>query len=675
MSEQNKSNRGPQNTSADYIDESSFLTELERIGSRSQNKTLEQKELNRKIAEDKRLYSKLIEEGRRDPSIKGSPLYQDQSTALRDSIRGIRSKMNSIDESHISRAESESSTLISRQYSSSSINSQVSSAQKNLSTQHKAISMYGLQHDELEARRSDIMASIRQSERRALNEVKGMFIPSKNGITFNSDKRDAITAHIDSNKSRIQEIAAINAAQHFQKISGVDPRSQMERIFAGKGKAEDILRSSDISKEMSSGGISIKGRDGKLSEKDFQSELVNQANSLKSAFESLTKAIEAGDSNLQTYNDQIKDASENIEKIEKAAAGGGGRMSGSQIANAFAGGFGAIGMAAQQIMISQRLGQVNNATGFANLANEQYDMYRKARGGDIMSQMMLGQFDDAGMFAKELKGATNIAQTAQLAGSAAQATAGGLQMTEGGAQKLNPLAYATGASTQNTQAMVTGAQNLAQGLAGTAITATDIARDVTSGQVQLDAINSQMRARQALSYVGATQMQGLRDFYTGLDVAGQSMGGRAGGMLNVAMSEGNMAAMTNARMSPEQFAQMSQLGSESMGSMFGFDQVYAARNMERGGFGSMQSNMQRMSTLASAGSNNPREGMESVLAAAMTKGLDSSKALDAMVQNTAAMVSVSSGAAVGIDTTGAVSSMLANSMNPNMANKEFALQQ
>jgi hypothetical protein len=111
-----------------------------------------------------------------------------------------------------------------------------------------------------------------------------------------------------------------------------------------------------------------------------------------------------------------------------------------------------------------------------------------------------------------------------------------------------------------------------------------------------------------------------------------------------------------------------------MGSTFNENQIFAARGAEARGYGTMQENMQRMSTLASAGVNNPQASLASVMEVALTKGLDSSKALNAVAEHTAALVSSSTGRAFGIESTGAAASLLTAGITDKTPNREAELE-
>jgi hypothetical protein len=672
MADQNRSNKRPMNSMADDIDYSSTLTELERIGARASRKGIQRTELEDRIRGEGKLLNSLLDEGRRTPIIREGPFYDQQVSSMRANIQGLRSKMNSLDATSRSRAESEASTYISRQFGSSAINGQVSGMMREEAVQNRAFGMMGSSYDELQSRRNDIMADVRLRERNALNEVKGMY--SGRG-EVNPERSAALGVMLGGAQSQFRELAVLSAAQSVQRGMGMDPNSRMKNLAMMGQQANQILSADSIAREVQSGSVNISsgGSMRGIANDDINKEIISQARALSQALKELADGAGKTDEELAKLRNTADESAGNLEKLKEAQGmgGGGGRGTIMGYLGAAGGAFNAIGGAAQQLLVGQRMQDVGNIGGFAGLANQQYDMYSKARSGDIASQLALSQFGDADAFGMEMKRGTNAAQSAYLAAGGLQTAAGGMQIAEG--LKNAPTAGYLNSGVGNNIAQ--GAQNVAQGLATTAVTSADMARGTSAQSARLGGIQAQMQARMAINAVGARQAQGLRDFYTGLDVVGQEMGGRSSAFIQNSIGGDNLQKMMDSRLSPEQFAQMSQVGAANMGSTFDANQVFGARNAERAGFGSMQTNMQRMSTLAGAGANNPREGMENVLSAAMAKGLDSSKAISMMVENTAAMVSSSAGAAVGIDTVGASSSLLASSMNPALANKEFALQQ
>ncbi len=678
MADQNQSNKKGMNTFADDIDRSSTLSELERIGQRAQRKGFQRTQLEDRIKSEGKLLNSLIDQGRTTPEFRDSPFYQEQTGSLRDSIKGLRTKMNSMDTTARTRAESEASTYIGRQFASTTINAQASGIQRESAIQNRAFSMSGQSYDELSAKREDVLAEIRVRERNAQNEVKGMF--EKRG-TVNPEKSAALGVMMGGTREQIRELATINAAQTLQKANGSDPNAKIRNLAEMGGVANNILSAESIAKEVAGGSVNISqgGKTRSIANEDINKEVLNQARALANALKELSEGVGKTDDELSKLRATADESAENFKKLQdaqKAGAGGGG-INYSSIASAAAGGFNALGGAAQAIMVNQRMQQMSNVGGFANVANQQYDMYQKARGGDIASQLALGQTQDASMFGTEMYRATNTVTGLGVAAGAAQATAGGFQVAEGLKDKGAGFIGGSLAGTSGiaTQQIINGGQNVLQGTSQMAIGVSDLARETSAGAAQLTGYQANMQARQAINAIGASQAQGLRNFYTDLDIAGQEMGGRASSFIQNSISGDNLSKMQQARLSPEQFAKLSAQGAQTMGSTFEGDQVFGARNLERGGFGSAQTNIARMAQLSQAGGNNPAASMQGVLEAAFSKSLDSSKALSMMVENTAAMAQNTSAAASGIDVTGATATMLAAGTNPNMANKEAAFSQ
>jgi hypothetical protein len=678
MADPNESNKKGMNTFADDIDRSSTLSELERIGQRAQRKGFQRTQLEDRIKSEGKLLNSLLEQGRTTPEFRDSPFYQEQTGELRQSIKGLRTKMNSMDTTARTRAESEASTYIGKQFGHAAINSQTSVLQRESAIQNRAFAMSGQTYDELQSKREDILADIRVRERQAQNEVKGMFTGRGE---VNPERSAAIGVMMGGTRENIRELATINAAQTFQKASGQDPNSKIRNLAEMGQVANEMLSAESIAKEVQSGGVQISqgGKMGTVANEDVNTEIMTQARLLANALKELAEGAGKTDEELSKLRATADESAENMKKLEDArrAGAGGGGINYANLAMGAAGGFNALGGGAQAIMVNQRMQQMSNVAGFANIANQQYDMYQKARGGDIASQLALGQTDDAGMFGTEMSRATNTVTSLGIAAGAAQATAGGFQVAEGLKDKGTGLIGGSLAGTSGiaTQQIITGGQNVLQGGVTAAVGASDLARGTSAGAAQIAGYQANMQARQAINAVGASQAQGLRNFYTDLDVAGQGLGSRSSEFITNAISDENMQNMADARMSPEQYAKLSAQGAEAMGSTFDGNQAITSRYLERGGFGSAQTNMGRMATLAQAGGNNPAASMQGVLEAAFSKSLDSSKALNMMVENTTAMAANTNLAASGIDVTGAASTLLASTVNPNMANREAALQQ
>jgi hypothetical protein len=534
--------------------------------------------------------------------------------------------------------------------------------------------MLGMSADEIAGHREDAMAKVRQLGYQAQQLVKSGLYTGRGDV---DPAKAAEMNVIEKGKTElIGTIAQTRAAEQLQRATGADPLSKVSNIGAAYQAAARMTGAADITKELNNGGITI-SRDGQqqmVKGGDVNRALQDEAKSVTKAFKELADAAKDPTKDLGALREKLEETVANFDKLKDAAGGGGGASTSSRL-SALAGGFAAAGMAAQEIGVNQKLREVSNVAGLAGIENQKYDTYRSAAGGNIAAQLQMAQFGAAQGFGKDLAFNQTTANILNTAGSVAQTGAGYFKAVEGGAQK-NPLSWAVsgvmGTAGTATNEVQQGVLDMATGAANTAVNATDISRHISTTAAKIQGTQSYLAASTALQHVGAEQLQGFRDMGVGLGVAAQSMGGRGGDFLNQTISGANLDRMADARISPEQMAKMAQFGAQNIGSTFNASQIFAARGLERSGMGSMQENMQRMSTLASAGSNNPQAGLASVLESAVTKGLDSSKALNIVADNTASMVQASAGRAMGFDTTAAASQIATAAINKGDPNQEYA---
>ena len=681
--EQNRSKNRWANSLVDAIDESALLTELERIGARTGRATERTKSLELKIREEGKLLNQLIAEGKKYPAAQESPFYIERKEELTGSIQKIRARMNSIEESKISRAESEAATFVTKQWDVASLKTQAAEHQRSPEIQNLAFSVGQQSYGELQRKKEDIIAHIRRDEREASEETKGMF--AKGGMVI-PEKSAAIGATMWQTQERVKELATIDAAMKYKKLLGQDPESRQRSILDAGQEAQKRLSAGQIANEVQTGIVDITkgGQVKQIAVADVNNEIINQSKRLVEALKALTEGTEQSGEKLEELRNAAEESAQNIDKLKTAqgmGAGGGGRFLGmsENFLKKTAGVMGLVGLGGdvfKEIAVNQELQRVKNAAGFANIENQKYDMYRSARGGDIASQMALPAWADAEKFGKTIKDRSAW-------GDAASTLGWGLGKIAGGgyaAAQSGGLLAAAGAGT------------IASGLGDLATGATALYKGTNTAQSYQAGVASHMQTQQAINTISASQWQGFRDLSVGMGVAAQGMGSTAGTeFLNITvyedlsdkrkmesrqgipLSKTFMEKMTDARMSPEQFSKLSQVGMQQMGSMFNEEQIFAARGLERSGFGSMQENMQRMSMLSQAGSNNPQAGIASVLEAAVSKGLDSSKAINLVAEHTAAMVQTSMGRAAGLDTTAATAQILAAGVNEQDPNKEFAI--
>lgn len=661
----NQSNKRPPNT----LDSDSGFNDIERIGRRSSKRSIEDVVERQRINSARETVEGLEDLIASNPSAGEFDIISKGLKDARETRNRLGPRIRMRQEARRERALEETQNAIQRNFSSRSINGQVIDLAGSESVQGRAMGMISMSPRDLERARGDIMSQVGQLEQNSLDIAQGMYDAQGRQ---DPNALASLRANYRKKNTAVGRLSVITAAERHQRGLGLDPESQIEDLLSKGRHAEKITFRNKVADELASGTGDVGGRSiDQLKQREAQlaSQLVEELTKLK---ESAGKSTEE----LDKMRESASATAENLKKTEEAisqmgSGGGGGNRFGSA-ANAlnFASStFGAVGMGVQQIAVNQRLGQTQNVSGYASIENQKYQTYRSASGGDIASQLMLGQFGGAEGFGRELRAGANLAVGAQIAGGVTQIAAGGVRV----ASTMNPAENMISTSSAMNNRLQ-GAQDILQGGATTAIAGADMFRDISGSQASIAGVNAQLEARRQLMMVNASQLQGFRDFSVGVGSAAIGMGSRGAAFVQRMISKENLGQMTNARISPEQMSQMAEMGVQNIGSTFNESQIFGARGLERSGFGSVSENMQRMSTLAGAGSNNPQSGLGSVMEAAFSKSLEGSKVLNMMVQNTGNMVQMSAGRAMGIDTTAASAQILAAGVNTADPNQEYAMQ-
>jgi len=550
--------------------------------------------------------------------------------ALADQRR-LTSRIRVRAESTEKRLTSQVTNELGREYSESSINGRISDVANSPEAQQRAMSMVDMPSNEVVAQRRKLRSRLNTIGE--IQQALGSELISRRG--YNKSVFGTMHAHTNEAQELTRELGVLQAVEGQQRTLGTDSKSQATSLLQDVARAKQVI------------------------EKDPTNEA---AKDLIKTFKDLKDS--AGE-----VTEEFQEARK---KFKESAAGGGDRTTAEKLIGKLGvvgTGFSAIGASFQQIGVNQRLGQVSNATGFADFENQKYQTYKAAAGGDIASLMQLSQFSAAESFGNELKFAQNAALVAQIGGAATQIGVGGVEVATGANLLSNTLS-----SGQQAQAVEQGIKNIAEGAATGMIATNDLGTGVSAGQAVLQGRQARLDLSRAVNAVGAEQVQGFKDFDVGMGAAAIGMGSRGEGFLNRTISDSNLSRMASARISPEQMIQMSKMGVDSMGSMFNENMVFSARANEQHGLGTMQENLQRTAALASAGSNNPAASLGAITEAAVAKGLDSSKALNAVVDHTAQMASTSMGRAIGLDTSGAAAALLMAGITKDTPNKEAALE-
>ncbi len=534
---------------------------------------------------------------------------------------------------------------VSRDFSTSSINGQISDIAGSPEAQMNATSMMNTPYSSLVDQQRAGMARLQ-----SLGEAnRGMAYKVIGRQGMNQDAYGNIQSNVKEAQGIVNELGTISAALGQQRGQGLDPKSRMSDLFSRGAQAASIVNNADLSSDIAAG----KGAYGAKSAGDIKEMEVAAARKLISALDDLKNASEDTKEHFQGLAEASEKNLKEIQAAKAAGAGGGGGNMAAGLGVATSG-FNAIGTMAMQIGVNQRLAQAQNSAGLADIENTKYQTYKAAASGDIASLMQLGQFGGAEAFGQDIGGNAKGAVFANQLGGYAQLAGGALAVGETGG--------------------LAGAGDLIGGFATSSIADSDIQKKVSENQARIAATRAQLDVSRAIQAVGAEQVQGFFDYSKGIGSAAIGMGAAGEGFINRTVSDANLSSMAASRISPEQFAQMSQMGVASMGSMFNENQIFTARTNEQRGLGSMQENMQRMSALSAAGSNNPTASLGAITEGAVAKGLDSSKALNAVVDHTAAMAATTTGRAIGIDTSAAASALLTAGITKDTPNKEAALE-
>lgn len=538
---------------------------------------------------------------------------------------------------------------INREFNSSSVNGQVNDISRTTFGQNRALGYMSRSYNQLEQMQSSHMNQIGSLEKESLELAQGLYDTHGN--------QDASVASRLKNRQIVKqmlekEMGGITGAMSMQRSMGLDPMSQNRELLGAGQKAAGMLSS------------------GQLESNQFAKKAAEE---LTAALEKLKDTVGKTDEEIDTLRSEAKKSAEDF---NKASGGGGGGHNNRMIAGLGVAA-GALDLAAgfgREVLLNQTNTITGNRITAAAMTNNLFDRRRAALSGDMTQLSMLssGALNGAqaeGQVNKKSSLFTETTSTgAAIIGGAGAITAG--LASAGGMTSL--IAGGTGALI-SAPALAIGAGIGAIGYG--VYRGIGALRGAPQNSEKLAEEQRQIQLADQLAHVPGAMRQRLYDYGQGLRGAALEAGGAGDAFLVNSGSSAMLGRLQNARIGTDQFAQMAAQGFGQQGSVFNGDQIFGARNLEHAGMGSMSTNMSRMGTLASGGSNNPQASLQAVMESAFTKSLDSSKALSMMVENTSAIAGTSIGATrAGMDTTGAASRILSNLVNPNMKNEAMAVQ-
>lgn len=638
----NKSGDGSEPNSLDE-----GFSDIERIGRRSGTRSAEDRWERQRIDMARSTIEGLEDLIESDPnSARVGSIAKGLSTARQTRNKlGPRIRLRA--EARRDRAMEETRNAIEREYSRRAINGQVSDIAGTEAIQQRSLSMINMSPRELEVGRAGVMGQLGSLERESLNMVdEGLY--DKEGRQ-NPAMMEQLRANYRKRGLLVQRLGTISAAETRKRHEGEDIRSEINSVRDAGANARQLLKRNAMDDEIKTSG---------LGPSELKSRETEAASRLVEALDKLNDAARKGAGNLEELHKSAKDAAEDYNNARYASANGGKGGGGASWSSHIGPLLGGVGQMAQEMGLNHPLQVLQNQAGFAGLSNEIYNSRKRALGGNMqdLAVMASGTFTNAQAAGSR---ASLISKGVLMAG----AGAGVAQGVKGGAEM-----WGTGG--------LAGSGDLMSGISTAAIATSDLAQGATAGSYNLAFQQNNLALDRERSFVTGDMRQQLYNYAISSRRASLA-GGRAGGKFfdqyAGAGADSMMLRMQAAGIGTEQFAGLAENGLAAQGGRFSGEQIFLARNLEKAGMGDMNSNIGRMSTLAAAGGNNPTSGLQSVMEAAFSKSLDSSKALNSMVDNTAAMVQQSVGNQRGIvDTTAASASILSGLVNPEIENKELA---
>ena len=644
------------------------LSDIERIGRRASSRSAEDRAERQRIDQARTTIEGLEELIEMRPEAVNSKDIMKGLSNARATRNRLGPRIRLRREARVDRALEETRNAIEREFSSRTVNGQVSSLMGTEAVQRGALGMMNMDYSVIEEQRSSIMSNIGGLEQNAIDIAGSMY--DREG-RMRPESLQKLQSIYKQKGSMVKKLSSIAAVERQKKMLGEDPESQMDNLLVTGKRAEDILVKRQALNERAAGsGL------GAVSVDDLRQKEAQHANELVKALEELKNSAGKTAEEIDKLKTEAGTAADNLKKtqtaLDAASSAGGGGGGGGAFLRGIGGVLSPIAQAAAQIGINQPMQVRQNAIGFANLTNQAFDMRKGAISGNMadLSLMSSGAFDAA---AKEGKFFANVSRGV----TGVQVTTGVAQAALGAVQTANAAKNVVGTlGLLGSEAAMQGIGQTASGAAQAAVGVSDLAQGATAGSVNLQFQQTNLALDKERMHVTSAMRQQFYDYSMGMRSAALAGGGSVGENILAGFSDPNqLKKMEDARIGTEQFAQLASQGAAAQGSMFSTDQIYTARNLEKAGLGDMSTNMTRISQLASVGVNNPQNSMQAVLEAAFSKSLDSSKALNMMVENTTAMAQRSSGAQLQtFDTTGVSAGIISNLVKEDAPNKEMALQ-
>lgn len=654
-------------------DDSFGMADLSRLEEQYFNEPVALRELRRRREEalvERRVMNNVA---RRLPRMHDIPEFAERyraNEALRASLRK-RININRIATGE--RLSGQAVNIIGREYSERAINSYVSGHTNDLEAQVAGSAQAWQGYASLNTQRENILNQM-QGLRRESMQAAGEYI-GKSGV--NPIAAGTIFDNSNQMKDLAKQLIPITIAMQQLKQQGLDPQGRQRALVNIGDKAAGVLAYNKLEDEMHSGkGI------GALSPIELRKKEQDAAEKLIKALEELRNSAGKTAEELTDLNKAAEDAAKEFEDAADArkigGGGGGGRYSavttwGSIVGQAAQ----IIGNTIQTLGVSQPMAQMSNIAGYANIENQKYDMWRAGNEGDMTARLNTAGWANAKAFGARMRDNMQIAIGARTVGAAA-AFVGGVAQTADAIASA-PAGTATskaGIKDPNTvQNIAGGVLAAGEGLSQTMIYGKDFLDKISQSQADIAGQLAAMDATKQLTHVQGYQAQKYRNLIMGLREGAQGLGGRADQFMDEAAGHGYLERMKAVGIGIKEMSQLTAFGAANIGSTFSPAMALTAQHFENRALGSATENMQRMAMFAGAGSQNPIESMTAALERAVGSGLDSSRALSMVAENTGQLVEQNYNRGSAFDVSDTASRLLVAGVDTQNTNREFAFKQ
>jgi len=552
---------------------------------------------------------------------------------------------------------------IGRSFSESAVNSYIHSNSNSLEAQAAGAGLATEGYNSLAAQRSGLMGQIHQLRGQSMEAANSYIV--KGGV--NADSAGVIEKNAAHMKDMAQQLIPITLAMQQLKQQGLDPQGRQRALIGTGDKAAAYLGRERLEQEMKSGqGL------GAFSPMELKKKETEAAEKLIKALEELRNSAGKTSQELEGMNENAEKAAKEFEDIQDARgmSGGGGNKyeSAKIIAGTIGEALGMISSAYSNVAINQPMQMVYNTANAANMENEKYNMWHSAVAGDMTARMSLGAWGVGAQFGDQLANSQRNVHIMNIAQSGTAAVVGGLQVGEA---VIGLGGEAVGISA--TENASRGAKGLIGGAAGMIQEGLAWNRETEMARLRVDGTRAVVGAAQAINYIPGRQLQTYRDYVMGQNQAAKQMGGFDGeDFLNDTTGGAFLSRMEQAGIGAKEMSALSMSGATVMGSMFNRNQVLTAVDLERSGFGTAQQNMQRMGTIGAAGIGDAGANLSKIIEEGMQRGLNSSKAIDLIVENTARMTEQTVMAGGNADPTEFITKTILSAIDRNNPNKEMA---